>query len=140
MASPASAIEDPTSLCGETLRDQDGGKIGEVKELYTVGSKEEPMWITVAVETGIGRYRRVFVPLARVKYEHDQLRVPYTAQHLLGSPETEADGELSAQQDIALRNYYAIDLADQEIRTDNDSYASQVPESDEAPKRSAGRR
>jgi hypothetical protein len=132
----ATSIEDPTKLPGETLRDQFGGKVGEVKQVFSVG--DEPMWVTVEIETGIGRHRLVFVPLARLKYEHDQVRVPYTGQHLLDSPEVEADGEMSKQADTALRNYYAIDLADQEIRTDNESYANQVAEGDEPPRQAAG--
>lgn len=133
----ATAIEDPTSLPGETLRDQDGGKVGEVKELYAVGGDEQPMWVTVDIETGVTQHRLVFVPLARLKHERDELRVPYTAQHLLGSPEVEADEELSKKDDIALRNYYAIDLGDQEIRTDNETYADRVADSEEAPQRTA---
>lgn len=134
----ASAIEDPTRLPGETLHDQDGAKVGEVQHLYSVGEDEQPMWITVEIETGLEQHRLVFVPLARVKHERDQLRVPYTAQHLLGAPDVEAEGELSKQADTALRNFYAIDLADLELRTDNDSYANQVAEGDEPPQRQSG--
>ncbi len=132
------AIEDPTRLPGETLHDQDGGKVGEVKELYSAGDDEEPMWITVEVETGVGQQRLVFVPMARLKHDQDQLRAPYSIQHLVGSPDVEAGGELSKQADTALRNYYAIGLADQEVRTDNETYADRVTDSDEAPRRTSG--
>jgi hypothetical protein len=124
----ASAIEDPARLAGETLHGQDGEKVGEVKRVYGLGESREPMWVTVAIETGLGRSRSVFVPLARIKCEHYEVRVPYTAQHLLGAPQVEPDAELSEQDERALRNYYAIDLADHEVRTDHETYAAQVPD------------
>jgi hypothetical protein len=67
---------------------------------------------------------------ARLKQERDELRVPYSARHIQSAPEIEPEDELSEGDDRALRDYYAIDLADQELRTDNDSYAGQVPPGD----------
>lgn len=124
----ASAIEDPSELPGENLCDQDGAKIGEIKHVYGIGDGEEPMWVEVEMSTGLGRSRAVFVPMARIKEDHGDIRVPYSGQHLLGSPEVEADGTISEADDQALRSYYAIGAGDQELRTDNDSYASQVPD------------
>jgi hypothetical protein len=134
----ASAIEDPTNLADETLHNQDGTKIGKIKHVYGVGEGQEPMWITVAIETGTGRHQLVFVPLARLKHERDQIRVPYTAQHLLESPEVEADGELSESDELALRNYYAIGLGDQEVRSDNETYAAQIPDAEGSARKIAG--
>lgn len=126
----ATAIEDVSSLPGETVADQDGMKIGKIKQLYSGGDGEAVMWVTVETSLGIGNKREVFVPLARLKHEHDQLRVPYSSQHIQSAPEVEAEDELSERDDRALRDFYSIDLADQELRTDNDSYAGQVPEED----------
>ena len=70
----------------------------------------------------------MFVPLARLKNEDDQIRVPYSFQHLQESPEVEAGDELSAEDDRALRNFYAIGLADQEMVSNAQSYASQLPD------------
>jgi hypothetical protein len=134
----SSAIEDPSALCGETLHDHDGGRIGQIGELYGMGESAEPMWLTVAINTGLGRDRVVFVPLARIKHEQDQVRTPYSAQHLLASPEVEPCDELAKADDLALRNYYAIGLADQEIRTNNESYAAQIPDADGSPRRTGG--
>lgn len=134
----ASAIEDVSSLPGEAVSDQDGNKIGKVKEVYGVGEDGSPMWVTVETSTGVARTRLVFVPLARLKQEHGELRVPYSGQHLLGSPEVSAEGELSSEDERALRDFYAIDLADQEVRTDNESYAAQVPEEEGEARRVEG--
>jgi ribosomal 30S subunit maturation factor RimM len=124
----ASAIEDVSALPGETVCDQDGAKIGKVKRLYAAGDDGAVMWVTVETSLGIGNKREVFVPLARLKQDQDELRVPYSAKHIQSAPEIEAGEELSQGDDRALRDYYAIDLADQEVRTDNDSYAGQVPD------------
>src|SRR5690348_18494912 len=117
----ASAIKDVSTLPGETVCDQDGGKIGKVKSLYAAGDGESVMWVTIEISTGIGNKREVFVPLARLKHEHDEFRVPYSSQHIQSAPGIEAGEELSEGDDRALRNYYSIDLGDQEVRTDNDS-------------------
>ena len=78
------------------------------------------------------------MPLARIKNEDDQIRAPYSAQHLLGSPEIDADEELSESDDRALRNYYAIDLADQEVRSDQETYAAQIPDAEGSARRTEG--
>jgi hypothetical protein len=126
----ASAIEDVNGLPGETVSDQEGHKIGKVKEIYAVGDGGAPMWVTVETSTGLGRSRMVFVPIARLKHEHGKLRVPYSFQHVQSAPEVDPGDELAEQDDRALRDYYAIGLADQEVRSDNESYASLVPDGD----------
>ena len=130
----ASAIEDVSSLPGEAVNDQDGRTLGKVKEIYAVGEGETPMWVTVEASTGVGRNRLLFVPLARLKQEGDELRVPYSFQHVHDAPEVESGDELSEEDDRALRGYYSIGLADQEFRDSAQSYASQVPD-EEGPAR-----
>src|SRR6201995_5515266 len=126
--SMASAIEDVSDLPGETVTDQDGRKIGQVKEIYGVGEDDTPMWVTIESSTGLGRKRQVFVPLARIKNQHDDIRVPYSFDHIHDSPEIEPGDEISEEDDRALRIYYAIGLADQELVGSARSYASQVVE------------
>jgi hypothetical protein len=125
----ASAIEDVSSLPGETVRDQEGRKLGEVQEIYAVG-EGTPMWVTVETSTGIGRTRLVFIPIARLKQEDDEIRTPYSFQHLHDSPQVEGD-ELSEEDDRTLRAYYGIGLGDTEMVEGAQSYASQVPDEDE---------
>jgi hypothetical protein len=130
----ASAIEDVSSLPGEAVSDQDGMEIGKIKRLYSIGEDNSVMWVTVETAVGIGNRRELFVPLARLKHEDDELRVPYSAEHIQAAPEIEAGEELSERDDQALRAYYSVGLADQELRTDNDSYAGQVPDAEGAPR------
>ena len=126
----ASTIEDVRSLPGQRVCDQDGLKIGKIKQLYSAGDGDSVMWVTVETSLGLANKRLVFIPLARLKHERNELRVPYSAQHVQSSPEVEAAERLSEGDDQALRAYYSISLADQELRTDNDPYAGQVPEGD----------
>ena len=123
-----SAIEDVSSLPGEIVRDQDGRRLGEVKEIYGVGEGGTPMWVTVETSTGIGRTRLVFIPIARLKQEGEEIRTPYSFQHIQESPEVDAGDELSEEDDLALRSYYSVGLADQEMVQSAQSYASQVPD------------
>lgn len=130
-----STIEDLSALSGEKVCDQDGARVGVVKDVYGVGEDRAPAWVTVEISTGIGRSRLIYIPVARLKHEQGEIRAPYSSQHLLGSPEIDGGGELSEAEEEALRAYYAIGMADQELRTDNDSYAAQVPDGDEQARR-----
>jgi hypothetical protein len=128
VASPARPIEDVSSLPGKKITDQQGNEVGEICEIYEQDG--DPMWVTVKSSTGMVTDRVVFVPLARLKEEEGELRVPYSTQHIHESPEADPEDELSEEQDRALRDYYAVTLGDEELRDSNDSYAAQVPDSD----------
>ena len=136
MASPATPIEDVGSLPGKKITDQEGSEVGKICEIYEQDG--DPMWVTVKSSTGMASDRVVFVPLARLKQEGEELRVPYSVQHLQESPEVSPEAELSEEQDRELRNYYSVGLGDQELRDHNDSYAAQVPDSDAPVKKSDG--
>jgi hypothetical protein len=131
----AKIIEDLDNLRGEDVFDQDGRPLGSIQDVYALGEDSAPMWVTVEPSEGFAGKRLVFVPLARLKLQDDRLQVPYSVAHLREAPEVEADGELTEEQDRELRDFYAIDLADAEQRTDNVSYAAQVPDGDGQPKR-----
>jgi sporulation protein YlmC with PRC-barrel domain len=74
----ASPIEDVSSLPGKTLNDQEGQKVGEIKDVYGIDGESNPMWITVESSTGLTGSRTIFVPIARVKEEDGEVRVPYS--------------------------------------------------------------
>ena len=120
-------IEDVSSLPGKKISDQADTPIGKVKEIFAT-EDGYPMWVAIEMSSGIGERRIVFVPLARIKDEDGELRVPYSKQRIGESPEVE-DGEgISAECDRRLRDYYGIDTGDQELRNDNKSYATLVAE------------
>jgi hypothetical protein len=128
-------IEDVQSLPGKTVSDHEQRKIGEIKATYAVGGDESPMYVTVDASIGMASARTVFIPIARIKEENGELLVPYSANHLQEAPEIDAGDELSEEDDATLRGFYGIDRGDQEIRTDNASYANQVPDGDEPPQK-----
>jgi len=135
----ASPIEDASGLCGQKLNDQDGQSIGEIKKVYNLSGEDAPMWVSVDASTGMAGGREVLVPVARLKEERGQVRVPYSANRIRSAPEIEAKDELSAEDDRTLRDYYAIDLGDQEVRSgENDSYAARVPEEGGNPQKVTG--
>jgi hypothetical protein len=129
----AAPIKEPEQLPGKSIHDQLGQKVGEVKELYR--QSDQAAWVTVEVSTGLTGSRIAFVPLARLKEEDDQVRVPYRKQHIAGAPEVEPSDELSPEDDRRLRDHYGIDRADQEVRDNGDSYAARVPDGDGPPKK-----
>ncbi len=128
-------IEDVDSLPGKSVSDHEQRKIGEIKDIYAVGGDDNPMYVTVDASVGMASSRTVFIPIARLKEEHGEVLVPYSAKHLEESPEIEPGDEISEEDDATLRDFYAIDRGDDEIRTDNESYANRVPDGDEPPKK-----
>ena len=119
-------IEDVSSLPGKKISDQAENPVGKVKEIFATDGY--PMWVAVELSTGIAKRRTVFIPLARIKDENGELRVPYSAQRIGESPEVKDRDGISAECDRELRDYYGIDAGDQELRSDNKSYATLVPE------------
>ncbi len=120
-------IEDVSTLPGKKLSDQMAKVIGKVTNIYATDDGY-PMWVGVDASPGMGGKRTVIVPLARLKDEDGELRVPYSKQRIIESPEVDADAGISAECDRLLRDFYGIDVGDQEMRSDNKSYAALVPE------------
>lgn len=130
-------VEDVSSLPGSQVFDQEGEELGEITDVYGLGEGEEPMWVAIQTSEGeegedSGEGKVVVIPLARLRQEGDDLSVPYSSDHVKDAPDVEAEDEISEQDDQKLRVYYAIGLADDEFRTESNSYAGQVPEG-EAP-------
>lgn len=120
-------IDDISSLPGRKITDQAENPIGEIKDIYATGDGF-PMWVAVEMSSGMGDRQMVIVPLARIKDENGDLRVPYSKQRIGEAPEVDESGGISAECDRRLRDYYGIDAGDQELRSDNKSYAALVPD------------
>jgi PRC-barrel domain len=121
-------IEDVSSLPGKKVTDQEEVPIGEIKDIYAIDGDGHPTYVTVEASMGMGKKKLVFIPLARLKDEDGDLRVPYSKEHISNTPEVDADDGISAECDRLLRDHYGIDRADQELRSDHHSYATLVPE------------
>jgi hypothetical protein len=121
-------IEDVSSLPGKKVSDQEEVPIGEIKDIYAIDGNGQATYVTVEASMGMGKKRTVFIPLARLKDENGDLRVPYSKEHITNTPEVDADDGISAECDRLLRDHYGIDRADQELRSDHNSYATLVAE------------
>jgi hypothetical protein len=121
-------IEDVSSLPGKKVLDQEENPIGEIKEIYAIDGDGYPMWVSLEAKTGMGQSKTVFIPIARIKVENDDLLVPYSKSHIEETPEVDAEEGITPECERKLRDHYGIDRADQELRSDNDSYATLIPE------------
>jgi hypothetical protein len=68
------------------------------------------------------------IPLARLKDENGEIGVPYSKDRIGDCPEVDTSDGISAESDRELRGYYGIGTGDQELRSDNKSYATLVPD------------
>ena len=118
-------IEDISSLPGKKVSDQQGASIGKVKEIYAADSGQ-PMWVEIEGSFGSRDSRTVLIPLARLKDEGGAIGVPYSKDRIGDCPDVDTSDGISAQSDRELRGYYGIGTGDQELRSDNKSYATLV--------------
>jgi hypothetical protein len=114
-------IEDVSNLPGREVRDQAETEVGEITDVYAT-EDGFPMWVAVQTKAGIGKGPRVFIPLARLKEEDGELRRSYGKSHILKAPEVDVEDSISAECGYALRTYYRIGTADQELWSDNKGY------------------
>jgi PRC-barrel domain protein len=128
-------IDDVSSLPGKKVSDQEENPIGKIKDVYAKDGDGEAAWVTVEASFGMGDKRIVFVPLARLKDENGELRVPYSKNHIGQTPEIDAEDGISPECERQLRDHYGIDRADQELRSDNNSYATLVSDGEGTPQR-----
>ena len=119
-------IEDVSSLPGKKVSDQEGTSIGKVKEIYATGEDGQPMWVEIEGSFGTREKRSVLIPLARLKDEDGSIGVPYSKNRIGDGPDVDTSDGISAQSDRELRGYYGIGVGDQELRSDNKSYATLV--------------
>jgi hypothetical protein len=119
-------IEDVSSLPGKKVSDQQGASIGKVKEIYATDGDGQPMWVEIEGSFGTREKRTVLIPLARLKDEDGDIGVPYSKDRIGDCPEVDTSDGVSAESDRELRGYYGIGVGDQELRADNESYATLV--------------
>ncbi|MGN6167756.1 MAG: PRC-barrel domain-containing protein [Solirubrobacteraceae bacterium] len=127
-------IEDVGELPGKEVTDQKQEPIGKITEIYAVGGDGDPAWVAVEGKFSKGK-RTVLIPIARLKDENGSLRVPYSRDHIGETPEVDDESDISAECERKLRDHFGIDRGDQELRSDNKSYATRVPEEEGTAKR-----
>jgi sporulation protein YlmC with PRC-barrel domain len=88
---------------GRTVVDRDGERIGTLKEIY-LDEDERPGW--GSIHTGLFGLRETLVPLAEVRAEGDELRVPYERDRVKEAPSVDPDVQLTADEEERLYRHY----------------------------------
>jgi len=112
---------DITAWRGRKLVGRDGDKIGTIDEIYLDERTGEPEWL--AIRTGLFGSRVSFVPLAEARAEGDDVVVPFDKDTVKDSPNAEADGALSQEEESRLYAHYGYDYSE-------DRSQSGLPEGD----------
>ncbi|PWJ53845.1 conserved domain-containing protein [Quadrisphaera granulorum] len=97
---------DVDTLRRATVVASDSSKIGRVGEVYLDDATDKPEWVTV--RTGLFGTSETFVPLAGATSEGDDLRVPHTKDVVKDAPRTDADGELTPEEEQRLYRHYGM--------------------------------
>jgi uncharacterized protein (TIGR02271 family) len=104
------SIDEIKAWEGRNLLDRDGDKIGSIGDIYLDTETGRPEWI--AVTTGLFGSKVSFVPTAEAQAEGDDVRVPYEKSHVKDSPNVDADGALSEDEESRLYTHYGLDYSD----------------------------
>ena len=112
---PLPQVEELKTWPGHDLQDTDGDKIGTIQDVYVDEQTGRPEW--VAVKTGLFGTKVSFVPIADASSDGDTVRVPYSKSQVKDSPNAEADGALSHDEEARLYAHYGLDYS--EARSDS---------------------
>lgn len=100
---------------GRTVIDSTGEKIGKFEELYLDAQTDLPEW--AGVSFGLVRRGHRLVPLSEATEAGDDLQVPFEKAHVESSPDVEAGGELSQEDEAALYRHYGLEYSREESAT-----------------------
>src|SRR5690242_17523460 len=89
-----------------TVLDQEGEKLGTVKEIYEDRETGEPEWATVA--GGFLGLKSHFVPLAGAAPNGEDVRLSVTKSQVRDAPSVDPDGELSEPEEQRLFEHYGV--------------------------------
>ena len=103
-------IDQLKGYIGQQLLDDDGDKIGKIADLYVDDDTNEPKWF--AVTSGLFGKKVSFVPIAESSPSGDDVRVPYSKDHVKDAPSVEADGQLEPDDERQLFRHYDLDHSD----------------------------
>jgi uncharacterized protein (TIGR02271 family) len=94
-------------LINHTAVDSDGNQIGTVSDVYLDNETNQPEWL--AVTTGQFGSEVSFVPIAGASLVDDNVMVGYAKSQIEDAPRTDADGELSPEDEDALYTHYGTE-------------------------------
>jgi len=94
------------SFRGQDLRDNDGGKIGSIEEIYLDTRTGEPEW--ALVHTGLFGTKQTFVPIRDASEADGSLQVPFEKSQVKDAPKVDPDGQLSQKEEADLYRHYGM--------------------------------
>jgi uncharacterized protein (TIGR02271 family) len=94
------------SFRGQDLRDNDGGKIGSIEEIYLDTQTGEPEW--ALVHTGLFGTKQTFVPIRDASEADGSLQVPFEKSRVKDAPKVDPDGQLSQKEEADLYRHYGM--------------------------------
>ena len=96
-----------SELVGASVRSSEGEKLGKIGHIFLDDRSGQPEWVTV--RTGLFGQRESFLPLAQVRLDGTDARVPYDRKTVTGAPNIDIDSEHLSQRDEAeLYRYYGL--------------------------------
>ena len=100
-----------SELVGATVRSAEGEKLGKIGHIFLDERSGQPEWVTV--RTGLYGRRESFLPLAQIRLDGTDARVPYDKRTIAGAPNLDIDGEhLSQRGEAELYRYYGLTAAE----------------------------
>jgi hypothetical protein len=112
---PVPDIDTVLEWRGRTVLDASGEKIGKFHELYLDSETDRPEWAGVII--GVVNRRQRLVPLSEAKQHGAALLVPFDKEQVESSPDVEAGGELSQEDEAALYRHYGLEYSRQKSAT-----------------------
>jgi uncharacterized protein (TIGR02271 family) len=109
-------IEELQTWRGKDVVGPDGKKSGSLETIYLDRHSGEPEW--AAVKTGLFGSKVSFVPLEGATPTGDELRVNHDKSAVKDSPNIDADGELSEEEEARLYAHYGRNYGDWDRTTD----------------------
>ena len=99
------SIDRLTAMRGASVYASDGDQIGKIEEIYADEQSGRPEWIGLG--TGFLGTKRVLVPVQTATFSDDGVSVPYTTDHVKGSPDID-DDQIDPEVERQLYEYYDL--------------------------------
>jgi len=103
------SLDEALGWRGQTLRDAEGARIGEIGEVYLDADTKAPEW--AMVRTGRLGTRRSFVPLRDAKAGEEGPVVPFAKGLVDDAPAMDPDGMLTKREEAELYRHYGMDAS-----------------------------
>jgi uncharacterized protein (TIGR02271 family) len=104
------SIEEVKEWRGRNAVGPNEDKLGSIEDIYLDEDTGKPEW--VALKTGLFGGNLSFAPLAEAKEHGEHIHLPYTKDQVKDSPNVDADGKLSQEEEAALYKHYGLEYGE----------------------------